>query len=580
MALMRGDHPFLLASLGLIAVIATATGWDTFVSYRAHRQLVERQMATLSSAAASQVEASMRAIDLLLEDAAKSIDLGRWPDVETETWLRARLASFPEVRNLIVVDPSGLMVGPNLSRLSSQSQGADLSDREYFVYQREHWRERNLYVSSPVVSRIHSQPSLPLARPLMPRNGGFGGVVVVGLDPAYFDGVLKAVAADEGMAGTLLRRDGIILSRYPDGDTFRGRSVADGSVLREHIPRSPNGVVEVLSPLDNQNRVIGYTSLAGYPLVMLVVKPLQAAFGNWRQRALHGAVTVLVLSATVLLLAALLERRERQRRAAVAEAERASRAKTDLLANVSHELRTPLNAVIGFSDLMLSNLSGETYPPRWREYLNDIHTSGQHLLDLINEILDVSAIEAGKLDLREERIDLSELLETCARLVSPGAAQNAVAMVSAVPRLPPLYADERRMKEIVLNLLSNSVKFTPQGGRVSLTAQVDASNGILITVADTGIGMDANGVAKALQPFGQVDSRLQRKFEGTGLGLPLTNGLVKLHGGELIIDSTPNVGTTISVHLPASRVLMDERCGNEGGRVTLAQSAGRDHRQR
>ena len=244
----------------------------------------------------------------------------------------------------------------------------------------------------------------------------------------------------------------------------------------------------------------------------------------------------------------------RQRRLAATAADRANRAKSDLLANVSHELRTPLNAIIGFSDAILSNIFGETCTTRCHDYIKDIHASGTHLLGLINEILDISAIEAGKLTLHEEQVDLSILLETCLRLIRSSAEQGGIVLASTVSLLPPLRADERRLKEIILNLLSNSVKFTSPGGRVTLSAQADASAGVLITVTDTGIGMDAEGLAKALQPFGQVDNPLQRKCQGTGLGLPLTKGLVELHGGTLMIDSRLGSGTTIAVHLPATRL--------------------------
>ncbi|MBI5163080.1 MAG: hypothetical protein HY985_04170 [Magnetospirillum sp.] len=552
-----GRRPVLWGSLVLIALIAAAAGWDIVDGYRAYRRLAERQMATLAGAASSQVEASVRAIDLLLEDAAKSIDLDRWPDAETEAWLRARLASFPEVRNLIVVDASGHTVGPNLSNWAAQATAADLSDREYFRFLRDNWGKHDVYISSPVISRLHNQPSLPVAHALRPRNGTFGGVVVVGLDPAYFEDMLRGVAAEDNLAATLLRRDGVILARYPDGARYRGRSVADGSVLREHVPRAPSGVVEVISPLDGDKRLIGYRSLNGYPLVMLMVTPLEAALAEWRRRALHAVATMVVLSAAVMVLAFLLERRERQRRLAVAAAERASRVKSELLANVSHELRTPLNAIIGFSDLMLSGTGGEVLPPRSHGYIADIHTSGTHLLDLINEILDVAAIEAGKLVLREERVDLAELLETCIRLIRPSADRHGIVVIGAVLPLPPLRADRRRLKEVVLNLLSNSVKFTPDGGRVTLSARLDPALGFVIAVADTGVGMNAEQLATALQPFGQVDSRLQRNADGTGLGLPLCRGLIELHGGDLVIDSHPGHGTTVAVHLPASRAIVD-----------------------
>ncbi|MBC7953676.1 MAG: PAS domain S-box protein [Rhodospirillaceae bacterium] len=237
------------------------------------------------------------------------------------------------------------------------------------------------------------------------------------------------------------------------------------------------------------------------------------------------------------------------------QAEAGNRAKSELLANMSHELRTPLNAIIGFADMMKQEMFGPHGNAKYRDYANDIFVSGQHLLGLINDILDVSAIEAGKLTLHEEAVDLAEVLTASIRLIAPVAEKGELTVVEAVSPLPKFYGDERRLKQIILNLLSNSVKFTPRGGTVRVAAEHCGQDGILITVADTGIGIDADGLTKAMQPFGQVDSQLQRKYEGTGLGLPLTKSLIELHDGSLSIDSCPGIGTTVTVRFPHSRVV-------------------------
>jgi len=236
-------------------------------------------------------------------------------------------------------------------------------------------------------------------------------------------------------------------------------------------------------------------------------------------------------------------------------AEISSRAKTDLMANMSHELRTPLNAIIGFSATMMAETFGPVGHDKNREYLGDIYSSGEHLLELINDILDVSAFEAGALTLHEENVSLSKIVDVSIRLIQARADSGLVYVSASIgPNLPHLYVDKRRLKQILLNLLSNAVKFTQEGGDVWLEAKLNDDGSFAISVTDTGIGMDDGDVEKAMSKFGQVDSGLDRKHEGSGLGLPLTIGLINVHGGTLDIKSKKGSGTTVTVTFPKERV--------------------------
>ena len=237
------------------------------------------------------------------------------------------------------------------------------------------------------------------------------------------------------------------------------------------------------------------------------------------------------------------------------EAEAANRAKSEILTNMSHELRTPLNAVIGYSEALQTGMFGTTPSPKFEEYINDIHDAGLHLISVINDILDVSAIDVGKVDLHEESVRVHDVVEASIRLIAPRAEKGEVSVFVEVPSdLPYLTADKRRLKQIVLNLLSNAVKFTPKNGTVNVSSRMTREGQMEIVVSDTGIGMDADGIAKALSEFGQVESGLARSHEGSGLGLPLAKGLVELHGGTLAIASVKGVGTTITVTFPAVRI--------------------------
>ncbi len=235
------------------------------------------------------------------------------------------------------------------------------------------------------------------------------------------------------------------------------------------------------------------------------------------------------------------------------QAAAASRTKSEFLANMSHELRTPLNAIIGFSEVMMQQVFGPLGSERYREYARDVHNSGRHLLAIINDILDLSKIEAGKLELRMAPLDPREMLQACERLVSERAASAQLRFVVELPEgpMPAVLGDDTKIKQILLNLLSNALKFTPAGKEVRLSL-LAGDDGVSFTVADQGIGMSDEELAAALEPFRQVDSSLSRRHEGTGLGLPLAKRLAELHRGTLSITSIKGEGTVAVVWLPAT----------------------------
>lgn len=248
--------------------------------------------------------------------------------------------------------------------------------------------------------------------------------------------------------------------------------------------------------------------------------------------------------------------RERALHENIELAESANRAKSQFLATVSHELRTPLNAIIGFSQLMESETFGPIGNETYKGYTQDILHSARHLLELINDVLDVSKIEAERMELNEERLDFAQLANSALRMVREKANEMEITLQSSIEDLlPTIQGNARALLQILVNLLGNAVKFTDEGGHVRLEVLCDPEGRLMCRVVDNGIGMTPEDIDIALTPFGQVDSQLSRRFPGTGLGLPLTRGLVELHDGELRIDSTPGEGTTVSLVLPASRVL-------------------------
>ena len=232
-----------------------------------------------------------------------------------------------------------------------------------------------------------------------------------------------------------------------------------------------------------------------------------------------------------------------------------NKGKTEFLANMSHELRTPLNAIIGFAEIMRDELLGELGNPTYKEYVVDIYTSGKHLLEIINDILDIAKVEAGKLELKESEVDITKMIENCFALAqSRATASDLTIDIRMSPELPKLVGDERKLKQILTNLFSNAIKFSLKGGQILITAKM-AGNSLEISVADNGIGIAPENLNSVFEPFSQVDSGLDRTFDGAGLGLPLTKAMVELHDGSIEMKSKQDVGTTVTVRFPEHRLL-------------------------
>ena len=281
----------------------------------------------------------------------------------------------------------------------------------------------------------------------------------------------------------------------------------------------------------------------------------------------NGSYYGLGAAATLMrVMAGLTERRaqdlERQRQ----RAEAANQSKTKFLATMSHELRTPLNAIIGFADLIRMELYGEMQPSRYKDYISDIHKSGVHLLAMINELLDMAKIEAGRAELHETEVIIPEIMDEVVRMMRPSVTENGLAICIEVDEdLPSIYADEQQIRRILVNLVSNAAKFTPSGGTITVVASVTPEGGMHIAVRDTGIGIPADKLQKVLEPFEQVENSFTRTRAGTGLGLPLAKAMAEAHDGTLCLESEIGEGTTVCICLPPSRLISpDEGAGIAG----------------
>lgn len=371
--------------------------------------------------------------------------------------------------------------------------------------------------------------------------------------PPLEDGTPCGAVYEEFAADRDILSRAVIKDRVPIGLVNRhefflhlshlyGRSLYDKRPISVLMDSSPL-IVDVNTPLQTLNDMI-VTEKPGALLKGFIV----TAHGHYL--GVGTALSLLQLTSNHM------NERARELEEARDHAEQASRAKSEFLANRSHELRTPLNAILGFSDIIRSEILGPLGCERYRDYAGDIALSGEHLLDLINDVLDVSKVEAGKMELHESVVSVEETIRRSLRMIDERADRDQVRIDCDLPQgLPAVQTDEHKLRQILVNILSNAVKFTPSAGRIAVSATAHTAIGLRITIADTGIGIDPSQISKVLEPFGQVEGGLRRKYNGTGLGLPLAKALAELHGGRLALSSEATRGTRVSILLPARRLV-------------------------
>ena len=474
-----------------------------------------------------------------------------------------------------IIRPDGWLAA---STLEPHFKPINLSDREHFRVHLDS-RFKGMFISKPVTGRVSQQVTIQISRRMEDMNGKFIGVLVFSLPPSALTSLHKSV--DFGALGniTLVGLDGVIRARFShdslDGLQDIGKAIPVNNDLAD-VPPGGEGSYIRDGNVDHVKRIYSFRRLANYPLIAIVGLDYEeelASFSSHARMVLSlAAIITLLLGGLGVYLAREIDMRavhevtlanERAKlRAANIElkaskeyAEAANQAKSMFLANMSHELRTPLNAIIGFSQVMAEEVMGPLGSPRYTGYARDICASAQHLLGIISDILDVSKLEAGKVELDEEEAEIPQIVRDVLQLVAERARALGIAIDTDIaPLLPRYRVDSLKLKQVLLNLITNAIKFSHPGGHVELSAR-SVKNGLEIVVADHGIGMDEMEIETAVTRFGQVASTWSRRHAGTGLGLPLAIGLVELHGGRLTIESVKDAGTTVRVFLPAERAV-------------------------
>lgn len=562
----------LLACL-LVATVALLAWHD----HSAVRERTEQELRSETHRIVTHADRTLEAAELAMEMLAERFATQDWEKLRDASTvgraLRHTTRRLPQVGEIWLVDQNGYL--QSLSAGATATPEVDLFDRAYW---RVHGIDRygRAFLSRPLRDRLEGREMNVMSLPIYAGAHSFRGVIAASLTPRYYEPLIAPAVDCQGCGIALVRNDGVVLVATaavatvewvdgqgpgspdaPPSERFaaeRQRFMAEGSPegalsVSEASSRYPFRVISIAPDDLVTARWLHQTAptfaLGACALALLLV-------GAWvlvRMAAEQERHAAAARDAADSLAMAKAEAEEKQRTEAEAreEAANANRAKSDFLAMMSHELRTPLNAVLGFSEVIAKQAFGRAAVDRYSDYARHINESGQHLLSLINDILDLSKIEAGRLEMDPRPIDLPETIAAAIELVGRKSGSGVVPVHAKVAPLV-VVADHRAVTQIIVNLVGNALKFT-ESGEIRVYADRRGDD-LELEISDTGPGMDPDQVRRALEPFCQVDMSLSRRHEGTGLGLPITERLIESMGGGMTIDSEPGSGTTVTVRLP------------------------------
>jgi signal transduction histidine kinase len=601
---LRFHFLLIFTGLAVIPTLLIAT-----ISYFASTSIVKQQNHIIHSATAQRVRDNVEAL------ATRAVNDIRFLEKLSGIALRPLDEQTKILNNLLLASPSyqaAGLIGANgreLIRVSRTSHisSSDLHDRrgsEVFKYPTEN--KETFFGSIRFNSRI-GEPLLTVSAPLInARTGKVDHVLFLDLRFKVIWDLLARLALPPGMDAYVVDGQGLVIAHQDPSVVLRGARISDQessvslsgqNVITEKTSIRLAGAslmvvveqsLEEATALTNQLTLIVITIAAVAFLIALmififywrrVVLPLQELVHSMDEIGDGGQEPALRYSGLgeVKILAESFARMQRTIKSKIQDLEKysdelevrtnelaveketadaANKAKSDFLSAMSHDLRTPLNAIMGFSDMMRHKAFGSLGNAHYEMYADDIHHSGALLVSLVNDVLDLAKVESGKYELAEENVDLPELFAVCIRQLTTPGTHSKIAVVVDIPAdLPQLKGDQRALTQILNNLLSNALKFTPSDGKIRVVSALNQDGEIIIKVIDTGIGMSAEGVIKALKPFEQADGAHSKRHEGTGLGLHLCTNFMKLFGGRLEIDSEVGKGTTVSLHFPAERTV-------------------------
>jgi signal transduction histidine kinase len=592
-------HIILYSALVIVAIANIVA----LVAFQLRQSALDAGRANAANFSAAFEEQAERMLDSVagrmerlkrhIETEGDSFDLSQWARLAPE------LASQPIQAALI--GPDGRLRAGALEKTPGR---ADFSAEDYFQAHRDN-PNAGLFIGKPFSGRDSNQATIQLTRRLEKLGGGFAGVLVFSLDPDVLISLHRSIDLGSNGIMALVGLDTIVRAAHWGATKASARADAPipGALTVPGATGAQLGAYVAQSPLDGLTRIFSWRKVSGYPLVVIVGLDKDECLAVPNRLALIivglGAAAVLLSGALAAMVVQEISNRVRyeievndhaadlkeanqsltvQHEALVKTAselarervnlqeinsklvlaqqqsEAANHAKSAFLANMSHELRTPLNAIIGFSEIIRDKLLGPD-SPAYFEYAGDINGAGLHLLAIVNDVLDLAKIEAGKVEFYETVADLGGILGASIRAIKTQAKSGNVKILKEYPADGiQVRCDELRLRQVFINVLSNAVKFTPSGGQIGVSAALEDGGGLCIAIRDTGIGMTPGEIEAAFEKFRQIDNSLTKRFEGTGLGLPLAKQLTELHGGTVEVVSEPSVGTEVRIRLPAERV--------------------------
>jgi two-component system cell cycle sensor histidine kinase PleC len=557
---VRADRAFLSPRRVVVLLVAAmvAVAWIvTGVSIIDDRQRVYRSASAelLGAIPVLRIHArrSFDTAHTILVALDESLQTGGWAvDLAHLSSLALKMQSSDD-------DPIGIAVidgEDRLMRIERSGPDVYVGDRDYMIAMRDAEPGR-LYIGEPLSSRVSSRPVIPLV--MKPRRNVSGVAVLLAAIPvASFDEAYRDLLVSAPSAIGLLRDDGVVLHLTPDPRERIGRYLPGfdlASLKGEHPPMTVfdrDRIGELKMPIK-----VSYATVDPYPLIVggaLRAEALQAAWLRqaWPKVAgvFIGSIVVILLTSWLLVLMARRDAAMRKVTEALMELEAANRAKRDFMARMSHELRTPLNAILGFSELISGAVLGPV-SKTYQEYGRDIHRSGVHLLDMINQVLDITRIETGSLHPRLEPVEIDMIAAEVATILRPLAEGRQVKVTFEFKAdARKLLADPMMLRQMLLNLVSNAVKFSPAGTAVTVESGTDET-GVVVKVSDRGPGIDKDKLKHVFEPFGSGQSLLAQQAAGIGLGLPIAKKLVEMHGGRLTITTSRQRGTIVTLVFPA-----------------------------
>ncbi len=565
-------------------------------SYRKHITEGQKHSEQLTHSLADHIRLTYTAADLTLKRAVERqyfntlFGSNLYEDMQNNIsrWVR----ETPQIAVMIMSDSKGRVrafsSGDNNSKppndfRSLMKRNALIIEQEFFAVHKRSDGTDKLYVEHYSAEQEGHSGYVLLSRELTGIDGNFGGVVMLAVDNSYMERFIRAVDIGETTSILLMRDDTVALIDMASSEDVE-IIASSAEKLAENDSEQKSLVINGGDLLkggrfDNHLKIVTLEEIPNLSMVLALVTSGNDIMAGWLKERRNDLIffSIFVLFVFVIsIFASTIARQMRQARRSEKTAIMASQAKSEFLANMSHELRTPLNSIIGFSDMLSSGYFGKLTPQQV-ERTRDINFCGKHLLELINDVLEFSKGEAGKVELHEEQMSIARTINDTVRIFADRARRDGVRITANIPKNTPyINADPRKMRQILINLTSNALKFTDEGGHIELGCAFDEDRNFNIYVADTGIGMDEKDVPRALSAFGQVHADSSKG--GTGLGLPLCVMFAELHGGELNIQSIKSVGTKVNVTLPSSRVIassVDEEAAKSPARNKQAGRKGK-----